>query len=1119
MKRVSIFLSLIVILLGAAIATLVFTPVGLTLGYQLLRKEFPGELQIESISGSLLNTVRLDGVSYRDPDIVATLDSVEVNWRWRALFEDVIHIKSSTASGLSIQYATPDTADSDTTTQLGPYLPDNLIIDQLTLDKANYRQDDVQISLTDSTLSIDKGVLQLTTGVSYHQPDADSYLSDVTIRLHQQAQAWQIEQLYLTLPNEAPLIASGFIHYDSSMALQLNWQQLHWPLTSDQQPWPIALGTGTADINGTLDDLRFALSTTFINDRLTGHLETQGKLQGSQLELAQLVIETANGNLNGEATLDFKEDLIWRANIVFADLNPEIIETQWPGLLKGQLAISGNLRQQQLKQEIQLRSLSGMLRGYPVNATGKFRHSGDHLNIQQLALQSGRTHITVEGELNQRWQTQWSIASPDLAELYPGAGGSLQASGKLTGPREYPVIQTSFTGKKLRFDDYAIQSISGEAHIDTGEKGNWRAMATAEQLRAGDQQLQQATALLQGQVLQHRLQLNLQQNGIQAQLVAEGTWNNQQWRGQLLKADWQSPRLGDWQLLSPVSNILVDARNARLATSCWQQDTAQLCTDLNYGQETGWSSTVEGRELPLAFAKPWLPEQLELNGTASFNGTLKAGPGSGIPESGNLTLTLPAGNLRYGEQSEDALDYMGGELELTLVQQTLQGKLLFQINPHTELRGDGRITQLLSQSPQLSAQLHGNLDELGLIEPFITQIDQLSGKLSADISFSGSLYQPMLQGQLALTEGRFVIPQTAVAYHDVALTLSSETKRRLAVTGYARSAEQGELRVTGNLLLHETQPWEMRLKLKGKDFLVSDTLETQLRVNPDLQLNIQPYSINLSGDLLIPRARLKPKDYQGAVTPSSDTEFVQQESQAAQTRWKFYSLVTIQLGEDIYFHGYGLQGFFSGSVKIQDEPGLLTRGTGELAIREGIYRAYGQDLNIEIGRLLFNNSPLDSPAIHVRATRTVGSIKAGMQTDGQIRSPSVSLYSSPTMSDSDTLSYILFGRPLNKTSESETATLAQAASAIGLSGGGMFAEHIGEQLGLDEVSVESGETLEETALLVGKYLSPSLYLGYSVGLFEPINTLLLRYRINENWMIETETGAESGGDILYTIER
>ena len=85
-------------------------------------------------------------------------------------------------------------------------------------------------------------------------------------------------------------------------------------------------------------------------------------------------------------------------------------------------------------------------------------------------------------------------------------------------------------------------------------------------------------------------------------------------------------------------------------------------------------------------------------------------------------------------------------------------------------------------------------------------------------------------------------------------------------------------------------------------------------------------------------------------------------------------------------------------------------------------------------------------------------------------------------------------------------------------GGAILAAEIGTRLGLEQVTVES--TLDnETSLVLGKYLSPRLYVSYGISLTESINTFKARYTLGDRWTLKTESGSEQSAEIVYTIEK
>ena len=55
--------------------------------------------------------------------------------------------------------------------------------------------------------------------------------------------------------------------------------------------------------------------------------------------------------------------------------------------------------------------------------------------------------------------------------------------------------------------------------------------------------------------------------------------------------------------------------------------------------------------------------------------------------------------------------------------------------------------------------------------------------------------------------------------------------------------------------------------------------------------------------------------------------------------------------------------------------------------------------------------------------------------------------------------------------------------------------------------------------MVGRYLSPKIYVSYGIGLIEAFNTFIVRYQLSKRWQLKAESGEAHGADLLYTIER
>jgi len=57
-----------------------------------------------------------------------------------------------------------------------------------------------------------------------------------------------------------------------------------------------------------------------------------------------------------------------------------------------------------------------------------------------------------------------------------------------------------------------------------------------------------------------------------------------------------------------------------------------------------------------------------------------------------------------------------------------------------------------------------------------------------------------------------------------------------------------------------------------------------------------------------------------------------------------------------------------------------------------------------------------------------------------------------------------------------------------------------------------------TSLGFGRFLTPSLYVSYGIGLFDPVSTLRLRYVLSNHFTLLAEAGKAQSADALLKLE-
>jgi len=144
-------------------------------------------------------------------------------------------------------------------------------------------------------------------------------------------------------------------------------------------------------------------------------------------------------------------------------------------------------------------------------------------------------------------------------------------------------------------------------------------------------------------------------------------------------------------------------------------------------------------------------------------------------------------------------------------------------------------------------------------------------------------------------------------------------------------------------------------------------------------------------------------------------------------------------------------------------------------------------------------------------------VKAGVNVRGTLLQPRLTFFSEPSLPQSQIVSLILAGGGL-ESAQNRANPNNQAGNEALAQGSAILAQQLGSRVGIEDVSLESN-LANETSLVLGKYLSPRLYVSYGISFTEQLNTLKLRYSLSDRWTVKTEVGQARGADLVYTIEK
>ncbi len=181
--------------------------------------------------------------------------------------------------------------------------------------------------------------------------------------------------------------------------------------------------------------------------------------------------------------------------------------------------------------------------------------------------------------------------------------------------------------------------------------------------------------------------------------------------------------------------------------------------------------------------------------------------------------------------------------------------------------------------------------------------------------------------------------------------------------------------------------------------------------------------------------------------------------------------------------------------------------------QRGRYTAFGQRLDIDRGRLLFNGA-VDNPGLDILAMRKNQAVAAGVAVTGNVNSPVVRIVSDPPVPEGEALSWLVLGRGPADASRADLAMLPLAAAAL-FGGAKPGEDSFASKLGLDTLSLRGSTTLANNVVAVGKRFSHNLYVAYEQSLGGVANVLKVELNLTRRFLLRAETGEVSAAGLFF----
>ena len=915
----------------------------------------------------------------------------------------------------------------------------------------------------------------------------------------------------------------NFIEKYLPVMTKLSGKHIQWPVEGTAQ---YQLNNFDLAIDGNVEQYNLSAKGSIAGENLpstTFDIAGNGTNQGATFNRG--IINLPQGQIAASGNVNWQNSLQWNTNVKLnqVDLTKELPE--YPIKLNGKLNTTGKLAGETWQFNVTDLDLKGKIKQADFSANGNLQvDSKYNLSANNLAVIWDKNQINVEGS-TEKANLNAKLNLTSLALLVDEMQGSIFGNIKMAGTKSNPVIDTNLTIDALKIPNISISKANLTGKIHYQDQLNLQLKLIGHNIEVANQVIKKADIDLVGNESKHTLNIDLDGNpaSFKTSLTGKIDKDHTKWSGNISNALLNFGNNNHWSLTQPL--ILTYDLNQQIPTvsaHCWHNNSSNICLDKPLSPAPNTQTTITLKNIDLARLPIPNDGETKLAGTVNGKAEIKFGNSNKTPAiKANITSnTIFVQQMVANQALPIPFDLFNINAEFNEQQAKLDWH--FSLKQLGKINGDLVITDPNNQK-KLSGQLIIDNLALAILNPLLDKNEYTKGAINGAVKFSGSLMDPYLTGNINLKQSEIKSNQLPIdiksATVDIKLNGKSSNLQGVLKT------QSGNVDINGNASWQNFDKWQANLTVNGAAMQVTVPPMIVMSIVPDVKINATQDELTLLGKVNIPKGTITVDSLPASsVDVSPDEVMLDRNGNQIEPQkfgMKINSHLEINIGDDVSVDAFGLKAKLKGHlVATQTNKGLDLHG--EVLIPSGRFHAYGQDLIIRKGVVTFSG-PSDRAQLDIEAIRNPDSmdksnITAGIRVTGSSEDPRIDIFSDPTMSQQEALSYLIRGQGLDNSDQSENDMMTALLVGIGTSKTGKYIGDIGNIFGIKNLTLDTQGAGDSSKVVVSGYILPHLQLKYGVGIFDSLATFTLRYRLMPSLYLEATSGLAQALDVIYQFE-
>lgn len=870
------------------------------------------------------------------------------------------------------------------------------------------------------------------------------------------------------------------------------------------------------------------------NHSFTADVLIRGKGSEVAAHLTDFSVQSNVGRIQIDGQANWEKNARFAASLNLSGIDTKAVLPQTPLKIDGSFVVWGSRQNGRWKAKLQDLTVLGELRGQSLALTGAVESHGNGIvEAPELYFAVGDNTFEFSGKADfakdiPELDFKTKIDAPDFGLVDPNLLGSIKGTLAVTGTTRLPVINADLTARNIDYLGTTLKRGHLTGRMRSSDVVSGRLTLQLTDFKTQGVDIRKATIELRGNELRHNLTVHTEGTPISVDAKISGIYERMlgNWAGALAELKVKTA-YGPVTLEKPMRLAYVpDLNRANVSKACLAHTHARLCLEndlkLDLTNRSDLRILLSLPKFDLAFIKQYFPGRFVADGIIKANAdvTLPAGL-SELPR-GRVTVQAKDISTKYRMDLSDLkVGFNSVQLSFANAKDSIEGNWKIDIKDNGDIEGSLRMSDLFN-TRTVDGTLKFVAVDATLVNSFLSPGESAEGQWFGNLRFAGTLEEPLIYGRTGLFNAK--LDSTKLPFEmlpsDIKLIFDGNSS---TLEGHLKTP-QGEVTLSGAADWRTIGEGKAIVTTKGSNLRVTLPPDIEFDLTTDVTCEASRDLIKLDGSISVPWAKVSVSKLPASAVDVSDDvvrlDRPRAKKKAAGKPIPIESHLRIHIGDDVRVEAMGLKARLTGNLNVIQDNGTLGL-TGQISVPSGNFKAYGQDLLVRRGEFHFvgavANPLLDLEAIR-NPDRTADDVIAGIRVTGSVDSPQVAVFTDPTKSETEALSYLIRGEGLDPSGDSDNTMITSALINLGLSQGSHVFESLGDAVGISGLGFETEGVGDSSQLVVSGYVLPGLKVKYGVGIFDSLATLTLRYRVIPRLYVEAVSGVDQALDLLYSFE-